>query len=120
MIYDLSVFLIDNNSTELNIKVAIESKGVLVFIIHFFMIEEEQIRRFLRHMQKIGKIDILYFLKLCREIRVDSDKLYKELIISSNNSSVYLLSSKAGKVRKNFTIKGKFKEFISYQYLGEL
>lgn len=86
--HDIPILSIDNNSTELNIKATIESRGVLIFLIYFNKIEEQKIRQFLKRMISIKNFTLSIFLELCKKIGVDSKKLFEEISSTDNFRSL--------------------------------
>lgn len=78
-IYDIPIPSIDNSTDDQSIKACIESRGILIFLIFFHKIEDYKIRYLLMHMVSTKNVSLSIFLELCKEIGVNSQKLYKEI-----------------------------------------
>lgn len=76
---DAPIVDINEQSPEIQIITAIESRGVLLFLMYFKNIDDNLLRKMLVKLANIKRITITRFFKVCDEIGVDAEKLCCEI-----------------------------------------
>ncbi|MBQ8490094.1 MAG: hypothetical protein IJ535_09985 [Pseudobutyrivibrio sp.] len=82
--HDVSLVKAGNNTSDDENKATVESRGVLLFIYYFWMVDDIKLKKLLKEMREIKVININKFMELSSMAGVDTDELYACLKQSKN------------------------------------